>query len=160
MKKLFMILPLLLVLCFAFACQQADRVAEEPAVDIAAEKQEVEKVVHDFFNAVFAFNYQGIRDICTDDFILFESGQVMNVEEFIKFITAFEGSSTNYKFEDVKTNVDGSVGWMSLRNKAVMTMGEQVMNFDWLESAVLEKQGGVWKLAFYHSTTIEPPEEK
>ncbi len=158
MKKLFMILPLVLVLCFAYGCEKEDDDVAE--VDIAAEKQSVEKVIYDFFDAIFAFNYQGIRDLFTDDFILFESGQVMNVEEFIKFITAFEGSSSTYKFEDVKTNVEGSVAWMSLRNKAVMTMGEQVINLDWLESAVLKKQEGVWKLAFYHSTTIEPLEEK
>jgi hypothetical protein len=29
MKKLFMILPLVLVLCFAFGCQQGEEVAEE-----------------------------------------------------------------------------------------------------------------------------------
>jgi len=37
MKKLFVILPLVLVLCFVSGCLQTDRVAEEPAVDIAAE---------------------------------------------------------------------------------------------------------------------------
>jgi len=160
MKKLLMILSLVILLCFTFSCQQAEEVAQEPAVDVEAEKQNVEKVIYDFFDAAFAHNYQGIRDLCTDDFILFESGQVMNVEDFINFITSFEGSTTTYKFEDIKTNIEGSVAWMSLRNKAVMTMGEQVINFDWLESAVLKKQKGIWKLAFYHSTTVEPPEKK
>jgi len=33
MKKLFIILPLVILFCFAFSCQQAEEVAEEPAVD-------------------------------------------------------------------------------------------------------------------------------
>ncbi len=44
MKKLFMILPLVILLCFAFSCQKAEEVAEEPVVkplsaeDVAAIK--------------------------------------------------------------------------------------------------------------------------
>jgi hypothetical protein len=34
MKKLIMILPLIFLHCFAFSCQKAEEVAEEPAVDI------------------------------------------------------------------------------------------------------------------------------
>ena len=114
-------------------------------------------MIHDFFAAIFAFNYQGIRDVCTDDFLLFESGQVMNIEDFINFIKGMEGSTWANKYEDVKTNVEGAIAWVTLRNKAEMTAGEQVMNFNWLESAVLKKQEGVWKIAFYHSTTVAPP---
>ncbi|UCE42252.1 MAG: lipocalin-like domain-containing protein [Candidatus Aminicenantes bacterium] len=37
MKKLFMILPMVVLLCFAFGCQQGEEVAAEPAVDVKAE---------------------------------------------------------------------------------------------------------------------------
>jgi ketosteroid isomerase-like protein len=160
MKKILFIIPLVILLFFTLSCQQAEEPVEEPVIDIEAEKQAVEKATYDFFNAAFAHDYQGIRDLCTEDFLLFESGQVMNVEEFINFIKPFEGSTTTFALENFKVNVNGSVGWISLRNKAVMSMGEQVMNFDWLESGVLKKQDGAWKLAFYHSTTVEPPAEK
>jgi len=38
MKKLLLILPLVFLLCFTFGCQKAEEVAEEPAVDMAAEE--------------------------------------------------------------------------------------------------------------------------
>lgn len=158
MKKLYVILPLLFLLCFWVGCQQGEEAAEEPVIDIEAEKQAAEKVIYDFFEAAFAFNYQGIRDICTEDFLLFESGQAMNVEDFINFITPMEGSTWTNTYENVKTNVEGSLAWITLRNKAEMTAGDQVMKFDWLESAVVKKIEGVWKLAFYHSTTVPPPQ--
>ena len=160
MKKLIMILPLVFLLCFAFSCQQAEEVAEEPVVDVAAEKQNVEEALRNFYDAASTHNFQGIRDACTDDFIIFESGQVMNVEDFINFLTSFEGATMTYNLEDVKIDVEGSVAWLTLRSKANVTMGEQEMNYEWLESAVLKKQEGIWKIAFYHSTTVEPPEEK
>ena len=37
MNKLFVILPLVLVLCFVSGCQQAEQVADEPAVDVGVE---------------------------------------------------------------------------------------------------------------------------
>ena len=160
MKRLFCVIPLVCLLCFAFGCQKAEEVTEEPIVDVEAEKQDVEKVIRDFYDAASTQNFQGIRDLCTDDYILFESGQVMNVEDFINFITPFKGATMTYNLEDVKINVEGSVAWMRMRSKAEMTMGEQVMNHEWLESAVLKKQEGIWKITFYHSTTVEPPEEK
>jgi len=38
MKKTFMVISLAILFCFAFGCQQAEEVAEEPAVDIVAEE--------------------------------------------------------------------------------------------------------------------------
>jgi ketosteroid isomerase-like protein len=160
MKKLLMILPLVFLLCVTFSCQRAEEVAEEPVVDVEVEKQNVEEVVRNFYDAASTHNFQGIRDLCTDDFIIFESGQVMNVEDFINFLTPFKGATMTYNLEDIKKNVEDSVAWVTLRSKAKVTMGEQVMNYEWLESAVLKKQDGIWKVAFYHSTTVEPPEEK
>ena len=37
MKKLLMIIPLVILLCFTFGCQQVEEVAEEPAVDVEAD---------------------------------------------------------------------------------------------------------------------------
>ena len=39
MKKLLMILPLVILLCFTFGCQKGEKVAEEPVVDVEADKE-------------------------------------------------------------------------------------------------------------------------
>lgn len=44
MKKLYMVLPVVLVFCFTFSCQQAEEVAEEPALDLAAEEAAIRDV--------------------------------------------------------------------------------------------------------------------
>jgi ketosteroid isomerase-like protein len=41
MKKLFMVLPLVFLLCFTFSCQQGEEVAEEPVVDVEADIESV-----------------------------------------------------------------------------------------------------------------------
>ena len=37
MKKLLMVIPLVILLCFTFSCQQGEEVAEERAVDVEAD---------------------------------------------------------------------------------------------------------------------------
>ncbi len=47
MKKLLLILPLVFLLCFTFGCQKAEEVAEEPAVDIAADVEAIKSLVNE-----------------------------------------------------------------------------------------------------------------
>ncbi len=123
------------------------------------ELPDVERVVYDLFESIASFNYPSIRDHCTDDFILFEDGQTMNVQEFIDSVKGFDGKgSIDYSLEEVKTNIDGSFAWMTLRNKAVMIMNGQTASLEWIESAVLRKEEGLWKIAFYHSTRVKDSE--
>ena len=48
MKKLFMILPLVLVFCFAFGCQKAEEVVEESVVDIEADITAIKGMLDQF----------------------------------------------------------------------------------------------------------------
>ena len=51
MKKLLMIIPLVILLCFTFGCQQGEEVAEEPAVDVAADVAAIESLTNQVMNA-------------------------------------------------------------------------------------------------------------
>jgi len=52
MKKLLMILPLVILLCFTFSCQQGEEVAEEPVVDVEAEIEAVWKAESAWLKAI------------------------------------------------------------------------------------------------------------
>jgi len=41
MRKLLIFIPLVLLLCFTFSCQKSEEVAEEPVVDVEAEKEAI-----------------------------------------------------------------------------------------------------------------------
>ena len=59
----------LVVLCILaiLSCQMQQNPQDEQA--------DVERVVYDLFESIATFNYQSIRDHCTDDFILFDDGE-------------------------------------------------------------------------------------
>jgi uncharacterized protein (TIGR02246 family) len=69
MKKLFMILSLVILLCLTFSCQQAEEVAEEVGVraitdeDVAA----IEKLIADQVPLILAGDLEGYGQLFTED---------------------------------------------------------------------------------------------
>ncbi|MFQ5605968.1 MAG: YybH family protein [bacterium] len=116
-------------------------------------------MVFDFFESIASFNYPALRDHCTEDFYLFEDGQKMNLNQFINLVKSFEHQATiHYELEDIRTEIAGSLAWMTLRTKALMNLNGQGTNLEWLESAVLKKQQDLWRIAFYHSSVVKGKE--
>jgi uncharacterized protein (TIGR02246 family) len=51
MKKLFIVLPLVFLLCFTFSCQKGEEVSEEPVVDVEADIAAVKEMVNQYADA-------------------------------------------------------------------------------------------------------------
>lgn len=61
------IIPLALLLCFAFSCQQGEEVSEEPAVDVEADIEAIKKIKDEFNVAFNAGDVDKLVSIFTDD---------------------------------------------------------------------------------------------
>ncbi len=131
----------------------------QPEQDTQAETQQVEQVVQDLFNALAAFDYEGVEAVCTDDFLLLEHGLFWTADSRINAMKSFEGQAQiAYRLEDFRTDIEGPTAGTSYKNEADGTMGDQQIHFKWAESAVFRKEGGQWKMVLLHSTRIEPKE--
>ena len=67
MKKQYIIISLAILLCFSFSCQQAEEVAEEPAVDVEADVEAIKKITDDFNAAMNAGNIDKLLSLYADD---------------------------------------------------------------------------------------------
>ena len=69
MKKLFMIIPLVFLLCFAFSCQKAEDVAEEPGVKALSDEDVAAiKAAHDaFVQALMTGGWAAVMEFYTED---------------------------------------------------------------------------------------------
>jgi ketosteroid isomerase-like protein len=56
----------------------------------------------------------------------------------------------------IKVTVKGPVAWVSYHNMADIAKKGKQRQVRWLESAVLEKTKGEWKVALLHSTVLNP----
>ena len=96
MKKLYMILPLTLILCFMVGCQKTKDVAEEPAVDVEAEKQIAHKA------AIDSKDIEGILQYYSPDLITISPGEpILYGNDWIR--TTLNDLYNTYEFtEDFK----------------------------------------------------------
>ena len=74
MKKLFMVIPLVLLLCFTFSCQKGEEVAEEPAVDIEAEEQAIRDVLQKTIEAKNRKDWDTVINMYAEKTIILDEG--------------------------------------------------------------------------------------
>lgn len=121
-----------------------------------AEEQAVEETVVAFFDAITAYDYDGLRRVVTDDFELVEDTLVLDLAGFVDFIEPFEdrGATITYELSEFNTEVRGPVAWTRYRNDGLLRTGEEELDLEWLESAVLLKRDGTWRIDRLHSTPV------
>ena len=75
MKKLLLILPMTFLICFSFSCQQAEEVAEEPAVmDVEADIAAIESLTNQVMNAFNEGDLDAFMATIADDAVHMPSG--------------------------------------------------------------------------------------
>jgi uncharacterized protein (TIGR02246 family) len=70
MKKLFLIVPLVILLCFTFGCQRGKEVNKESVVDIGAVGEEIRHFVKTWAEAMNAGDIDRIMSMVTDDCVM------------------------------------------------------------------------------------------
>ena len=69
MKKLLIFIPLVILLCFTFGCQQAEEVAEEPVIDVEAGIEEIRAWFGNEKMAVLQADVNAEMELYTEDTI-------------------------------------------------------------------------------------------
>jgi len=69
MKKLFMVLPMVLLLCFTFSCQKAEEVVEEPVVDVEADTEAIRDWVNGNYAAADSGDLESYLNFWAEDVI-------------------------------------------------------------------------------------------
>jgi predicted ester cyclase len=92
MKKYLRIVPLVLVFCFTFACQDKAAMAELEKTKTLAQTEEQNKaIVRQFFEAIDAQNYNRIKELLAPDAVLHYSGpqEDLNAEATVQVIRSY-----------------------------------------------------------------------
>ncbi|MBC8769345.1 nuclear transport factor 2 family protein [Arenibacter sp. BSSL-BM3] len=98
-------------------------------------------------------DFKKMRDLTTDDFIIYEDGVVFNNDSIFKMMKSFPKYTAEYEFENLRINVDNNSGNINYFNHANFVFNDTTkVKFDWLESATFKKIDGKWKMDFLHST--------
>jgi ketosteroid isomerase-like protein len=147
MKKLFMVLPLVILLCFTFGCQQGEEVAEEPVVDIAAETEAMKEVFWAYANDL-AKDVELSASTLTDDVITFRGDK----ETFVEWVknNRSQGSYVkNHSILKIELSASGDMGYVAFSFDYVREEdGEEEVTGKGYNVIVCMKQAdGNWKIA-------------
>ncbi|MBD0254388.1 MAG: nuclear transport factor 2 family protein [Cytophagales bacterium] len=123
----------------------------------SAEAAPVQQAIIGVFDGFSALSLEKIMRHCTPDVTILEDGVVWNADSIATNFKRMQG--VDFKrvnsFDFLQTEVRGNTAWTSYYNQADVQVNGKPRQVRWLESAVLVKETGGWKVKMLHSTVIE-----
>ena len=121
-----------------------------------ADSTAIKAVIQDFFEVFSEFDAKYLERTTTKGFELYDVGLVWNADSvktyIIKNTKPFKREN---KLDFLKFNVRGNIAWVSYWNTGIFHRSDgKKQDIRWLESAILEKINGEWKIAQLHSTRV------
>ena len=153
MKKLFMILPLVFLLCFTFSCQQGEEVREWVEADVEADVEAEKEAVADFFQACVDTAVEGdiekLKSFYHPEMSWwdYKQEQRVGIETYLKSMEEFYKSGLKWicDLESFEIHIvgDTAVLYTTYANKFIDPEGnETTESGPW--TAVLIKQDDKW----------------
>jgi len=168
MKKLLMVFPLVFLFCFTFSCQQGEEVAEKPAVDIEAEKANIQLFLNQYVKTEESEDKEMHRKLHSeifshdDDMVIFSAvpnERYFGWEEFTEAIkketyenweqyTDFKGTLKDIV---IKVHDSGKVTWVSCYEDWNFKYQGQPSSPENIRTTfVLEKRNDNWIIVHAH----------
>ena len=122
------------------------------------EQAKVNQSIIKFFDGIAALDTKMMKQYTTKGFLLLEDGAVWNLDTLTSKLNPLKTvsfSRTNH-LNFIHTDVKGNTAWVAYHNAADVSVNGQKRNVEWLESAVLVKEGKEWKIQLLHSTRLKP----
>ncbi len=113
--------------------------------------------VKELFAAMSKHDGDAMRETSTEDFQLLEDGEDWTMRQLVDAVQP-KGKPYERKnfFSQIRARQTGDVAWVSYWNKAEIIRESKLRTVVWLESAVMVKEQGRWKVQLLHSTRLEP----
>lgn len=138
-----------LVLGVARVCS----VAAEPT---AADDEAVRTLIRDWFAAFSKSDEARFRSLMTEDYLLCENGEVLDLAGVLGMFKTERptGYERTDKFDFKSVTVGGEMAWAVYFLESDINTDKMQRHRKWLESIVLRKVDGRWRLALHHSTKV------
>ena len=120
--------------------------------------QAVQAAICNYYDVWQARDVSLYRTLLTDDYMLLEHGVRMNVEDDVRMMPA-PGSQRSNVFDFRATEIVNDVAYAHWFLVSKMTGEKGLRERRWLESGVLRRSKGAWKVALLHSTRIDEKQQ-
>jgi hypothetical protein len=122
---------------------------------------QVKSVIEGFFYALDIENRDQdmLPNYVTDDFLIYEASEKMDLTQFKDFISGSTEISTDWKLDDYRITIDQNTAHASFYNKGTFINKSDTSTIqtdvEWLESAFLVMERDSLKIKFYFSDNVK-----
>lgn len=133
--------------CFMGPSQASSTNADEEAV-VQAMRQMYVALTHD--------DSAQLRAVTSADFYAFDLGKKFTGDELVAVIKKAHASGKTFVWTvtEPRVRIEGAVAWITYLNLGSVQDAAGKKDVSWLESAVLMKDSGTWRIHFFHSTRV------
>jgi ketosteroid isomerase-like protein len=126
------------------------------ASDPGSEQQKVVEAVRMMFVAATKDDIALFRSVTLPEFYAFDVGSRFTGDELMALINDARADGKSYVWEvtEPQVYVDGTTAWVTYINRGSVEDVAGKKDVSWLESAVLRKSDGAWRIHFLHSTRV------
>jgi hypothetical protein len=138
---------LAIAFCFMGSAQASPAPADEEAVAQALRLMYVALTKEDTAQ---------LRAVTTPDFYAFDGGEQFSGDELMALIKRSHAAGKVFVWTvpEPKVRIEGTVAWITYLNRGSVQDAAGKKDVSWLESAVLLKEAGIWRIQFFHSTRV------
>ncbi len=150
MKKLFTIIPLVILLCFTFSCQQGEELAKEAVVDVEAEKQAIREMAQKAFEAKRQKDVDAVLNVYAENAIILDEDEppFEGLEAIRDYYNSWlpDVVDTEGGLKKIVISEAGDMAWALGWNRNLWEESEGRIEVEVKWLAVWEKINGEWKV--------------
>lgn len=145
-----------ITMAFALMGSVPGAVAGAQESRVGADQTQVLNTVRTIFTAAGADDVKMFDSVIASNFYIFDVGKRFDGDAVMATIKAAHAAGKQFEWNVTQPDVhiSGSIAWVAYVNQGSITDASGRMDQQWLESAVLQKQAGAWKILFMHSTRV------
>ncbi len=146
---------LLVILILTFV---SPSIAQDKSTPLSVEQVQVVNTVKTIFVAAEADDMVRFHSVIAPGFYIFDNGKRFDGDAIMELIKKLHAAGNRYVWNvtDPDVHVNGDNAWIAYVNQGSITNASGKQDQQWLESAVLQKQSGAWKILFMQSTRVPP----
>lgn len=121
-----------------------------------AEQEKIVSTLGTIFTAALTDDFAKFDSVIAPGFYMYDGGARFNGDSILNLIKAQHAAGKRYEWNitEPDVHVDGDTAWIAYVNKGKISDASGTVDQRWLESAVLQRQKGEWKIVFMHSTRV------
>lgn len=117
------------------------------------------QMIQVYFDGVAAKDFEKLRSMTTEDFVIYEDGKVWNNDSVFRNIQYHQPFSVKFTLSDIRVSVDTHSAYADYRSHPDFVLSDSVkFHLDFIETMIFRKTPAGWKIRLLHITELKSPE--